>query len=73
MAVFLSVAFWGWIWGVGGALLAVPLTVFLVTLLEASTRWRWLADLVRVEEAAHPDRPRRATLSERLRAHASAS
>ena len=27
VAVFLSVLFWGWIWGVPGALLAVPILV----------------------------------------------
>jgi predicted PurR-regulated permease PerM len=25
IVVFISLAFWGWMWGVGGALLAVPI------------------------------------------------
>ncbi|MGN6551337.1 MAG: AI-2E family transporter [Pararhizobium sp.] len=29
VAVFLAVAFWGWLWGVAGALLAVPILVFM--------------------------------------------
>ncbi len=31
VAVFLAVAFWGWLWGVAGALIAVPLLVLLKT------------------------------------------
>lgn len=34
VAVFLSVAFWGWLWGVPGALMAVPLLVALRVLCE---------------------------------------
>ena len=30
LVVLLSVIFWGWIWGVPGALIAVPLTVTLI-------------------------------------------
>jgi AI-2 transport protein TqsA len=30
LVVLLSVIFWGWIWGVAGALLAVPLTVTII-------------------------------------------
>jgi AI-2 transport protein TqsA len=32
--VLLSVIFWGWIWGVPGMILAVPLTATLITLCE---------------------------------------
>lgn len=47
LVALVAVFFWTWIWGVGGGLLAVPITVFLITLLEASPRWRWLAELLR--------------------------
>lgn len=31
VTVFLAVAFWGWLWGVAGALIAVPILVFVKT------------------------------------------
>lgn len=34
VAVFLSVAFWGWLWGLPGALMAVPILVFVNVLCE---------------------------------------
>lgn len=34
VAVFLSVAFWGWLWGLAGALMAVPILVFINVLCE---------------------------------------
>jgi predicted PurR-regulated permease PerM len=34
VAVFLSVAFWGWPWGLPGALMAVPILVFINVLCE---------------------------------------
>jgi AI-2 transport protein TqsA len=32
--VLLSVVFWGWLWGIGGAFIAVPLTIAVVLLCE---------------------------------------
>lgn len=32
VAVFLTVAFWGWLWGLAGALMAVPMLVFISVL-----------------------------------------
>lgn len=29
MAIFLGLLFWGWVWGITGAVLAVPLTVMI--------------------------------------------
>lgn len=37
VAVFLSVAIWGWLWGLAGALMAVPILVFLSVLCEHVT------------------------------------
>lgn len=69
LVALVSVLVWGWVWGIGGALLAVPLTVFLVTLLETSPRWRWLAELVRVS----PPRDEASSSPERVTLHADAS
>ena len=41
--VFVSMLFWGWLWGPVGALLAVPLTMLVRDLLETSEGTRWLA------------------------------
>lgn len=46
LVVLLSVVFWGWVWGVGGALLSVPMTVLFIALCERSERWSWIADLI---------------------------
>jgi predicted PurR-regulated permease PerM len=44
--VFVSLIVWGWIWGVGGMLLSVPLTMTIKILLENSRNWNWLAVLM---------------------------
>jgi AI-2 transport protein TqsA len=46
LVVFLSLLFWGWVWGPIGMLLSVPLTVVLKILLEHSADFRWLAVLL---------------------------
>ncbi len=63
LVALVSVLVWGRVWGIGGALLAVPLTVFLVTLLETSPRWRWLAELVRVTSARDEEPASRSSLA----------
>jgi predicted PurR-regulated permease PerM len=42
IAVFLSVMFWGWLWGVAGAILAVPLLVGLRSVCKRNRRLRLL-------------------------------
>ena len=49
LLVFLSVVFWGWIWGPAGALMAVPVTSSL------SVFWAHLKDARRAADAAAPD------------------
>ncbi len=49
LVILVSVALWGWVWGVLGALLAVPLTVVLVTVCERFERSRWVAELLTEE------------------------
>ncbi len=46
LAVFLSVIVWGWIWGLAGALLAVPMMTAIKIALEQSDDLRWLARLL---------------------------
>ena len=44
--VFLSVVVWGWLWGAGGALLAVPIVASLKVILENNRRLKPVADLL---------------------------
>jgi len=46
LAIFLSLIFWGWVWGPLGMILSVPLTVSLKILFENTERLRWLAALM---------------------------
>lgn len=48
LIVFLSLIFWGWIWGPAGALMSVPLTMMVKILLEHSHDFRWVAVLMGV-------------------------
>lgn len=50
LVVFISLLFWGWVWGPVGMLLAVPLTMNLKIFLEHTEDFRWLAQLI----SAHP-------------------
>lgn len=46
LIVFLSLIFWGWVWGPAGMLLSVPLTVAVKILIEHSTEFSWIARLM---------------------------
>ena len=46
LVVFISLIFWGWVWGPIGMLLAVPLTMVLKIVLEHTEDFRWLALLI---------------------------
>ena len=46
LVVFLSLVFWGWIWGPVGMLFAVPMTVIAKLVLESSDETRWIAVLL---------------------------
>lgn len=42
ISVFLSVMFWGWLWGIAGAVLAVPMLIALRTVCRRNRKLRWL-------------------------------
>ena len=46
LVVFLSLVFWGWVWGGVGMLLSVPLTMVVKIVLENSSELRWIAVLL---------------------------
>jgi predicted PurR-regulated permease PerM len=46
LVVLVAVIFWGWVWGVFGALLGVPLTVALVMIADQFDSTRWIASLL---------------------------
>jgi AI-2 transport protein TqsA len=57
LVVFLSLLFWGWIWGPVGMLLSVPLTVVVKIMLEHSDDFRWVAVLLGPAHDEAPPRP----------------
>jgi predicted PurR-regulated permease PerM len=44
--LFLSVIFWGWIWGIPGALMGIPITAGFVIFCKHGKSTRWLARLL---------------------------
>ena len=46
VAVMLALAFWSWVWGIPGALLAVPLTAATVIVCEHFPSTQWIAKLL---------------------------
>ncbi|NVB42605.1 AI-2E family transporter [Pseudenhygromyxa sp. WMMC2535] len=63
LVVFLSLVFWGWIWGTLGMFLSVPLTMVVKILLENSDDLKWVAVLLgsgaEMEERLDPTRSMR--------------
>lgn len=65
VAVLLAVMFWGWIWGIAGAVIAVPLLIALRNVCKRSKRWRsWcgfldgnLRPAVSLRKLLQPERP----------------
>lgn len=50
LVVVVSVAFWGFLWGPLGMLLAVPLTMMLKVVLEGSEEFRWIGVAISSEQ-----------------------
>lgn len=61
LAVFLSVIIWGWIWGLAGALLAMPITMALKIVFEQSRELQWIARLLEGAVTTPPADPGVAT------------
>lgn len=64
LVVFVSLIFWGWVWGAVGMLLSVPLTMTVRIIAEGDADLRWLAVLlestpkaVAAAPAAEPETP----------------
>jgi predicted PurR-regulated permease PerM len=57
LVVFLSLVFWGWVWGSVGMLLSVPLTIVVRIVLERSPSLHWVAVLL--GPSPEWERPRR--------------
>jgi predicted PurR-regulated permease PerM len=57
LVVFVSLVFWGWVWGPIGMLLSVPLTMIVKIMLENTQDLRWVAILLGPggEQQARPD------------------
>ena len=51
VAILLAVTFWTWVWGIAGALIAVPLTVVLAVICEQFAGTRWIAVLVSIPKS----------------------
>jgi predicted PurR-regulated permease PerM len=62
LVIFLSVIFWGWIWGPVGMLLAVPLMMSVKISFENSEQHRWIAVLLDPSPAVRRRRSRRKML-----------
>lgn len=46
LVIVVALTFWGWVWGVAGALIAVPLTTIIVIVCEQFGSTRWIARLL---------------------------
>ena len=46
LVVFMSLVFWGWVWGGVGMLLSVPLTMVVKILMQNNDELRWIAILL---------------------------
>ena len=53
LAVLVVLTFWGWVWGLAGALIAIPLTTTLLIVLEHFKTCRWL--VVVLSDPDHTD------------------
>ena len=45
-AVIIALTFWGWVWGIAGALIAIPLTAAIVIICQHFQSTEWIAQLL---------------------------
>lgn len=53
LVVLLSVTFWGWVWGIPGAFISVPLTIVVVIACKQSPQTEWIARLLAGDHERH--------------------
>ena len=46
VSIIVALSFWGWIWGLAGALLAVPLTIAFIIACQHFRRMQWIPELL---------------------------
>lgn len=51
VVVLISIVFWGWVWGIPGALLGVPITIGIVIATDHFPRTRWIAKMLSQESS----------------------
>jgi len=54
LVVFLSLVFWGWVWGPFGMILSVPLTMIIKIMLENTQDLKWIAVMLGSGKEHHP-------------------
>jgi predicted PurR-regulated permease PerM len=57
LVVFVSLVFWGWVWGPVGMLFSVPLTMVIKIALENTEEFRWVAVMLDANPVAAESRP----------------
>jgi AI-2 transport protein TqsA len=72
LVVVLCVLFWGWLWGLIGIILAVPLTMILKVVLDNSEEFRWVAVAIG-QESRRPEDGGAAVVAENAVAPAAAA
>lgn len=55
VAVFMAVVVWGWLWGIGGALMAVPILLVVKILSDHIESWQVLGEFLSGRETGVPD------------------
>ena len=55
LVVFLSLVFWGWVWGPVGMILSVPLTMIIKIMLENTQDLRWIGVMLGSGKEQHQE------------------
>jgi predicted PurR-regulated permease PerM len=57
LAIFVSLLFWSWVWGIWGTILAVPLTSVIKAIADHVEPLYWLSDLLAADKGAAASEP----------------